>query len=100
VPQPGDAPVIVAAEIHPQSSFADRVRTSLYRPNRRPFLNVDGRVTSVAEPLLGQPLMLSTPRAVWGTPGFPGQLTAASLAVTGTAPGPIRITFVGIPVAA
>jgi hypothetical protein len=100
VPQPGDAPAIIVAEIHPAGSLADRLRTSLYRPNRRPFLNVDGRVTAVAEPLLGQPLLLATPKAVWGTPGFPDQLTAGSLAVTGTSPGPIGITFLGIPVAA
>jgi hypothetical protein len=97
-PAPDAGPMIVAAEVHPEGSLVDRLRTALYRPNRRPLLTVDGRVTSVAEPLLGQPLMLSTPPAVWGTPGFPDQLAATSLAITGTAPGPLRVTFVGIPV--
>ena len=98
VPVPADVPMIVAAEIHPEGSLADRLRTSLYRPNRRPILSVDGRATVVAEPLLGQPLLLSTPRSVWGTIGFPGPLQAGSLAITGTTRGPIKVTFVGVPV--
>jgi hypothetical protein len=94
---PEDQPMIVAAEISPAHSIVDRLRTALYRPNGSTTINVDGRVTPVAAPLIGQPLMISTPRVLWGTPGFPGQLSAGSLAVGGVR-GPVRVVLVGLPV--